>query len=301
MIDLNKKRDLEAYVASIEDELATWEQDGHRFAVMKDSDGDAILFNSLLATVWERSSINWPMISVIMSQGSDGMFYRSPRRRATGNAGYDHFFSRDMATGVLAAATHASFPHQCWSSWIHYIDKSRPCSVKKPKWMGGGCLIRSPIYYYAPDDRSQISPECWSMMGRVAESRELMRHSEMDKWKDMDGDVAVQESENCEPGYQLHLKALDAYIKMLVGQSKEYSLKVGNIAWKRVPDNLFYQFLATRTVSDEMVSRFFSIAPKPGSNWGNGWVWQSSSVREELPYSSGWDFVFLAKLFLQFG
>jgi hypothetical protein len=301
MLDLSKKRDLEAYAASIEDELPTWEQDGHRFAVMKDSDGDAILFAALLSTVWESETINWPMISVIMSQGTDGMFYRSPRRRATGNAGYSHIFSRDMDTGVMAAATQRSFPHQCWSSWLSYIDKSRPCKVKKPKWAGGGCLIRSPIYYYAPDDRSQITPECWAMMGRVAEYRGFSRHSEMDKWDKMDGDAAVLEAENCELGYQLHLKALDAYIKLLCNQSREYSQRIGQICWQRVPDNLFYKFLATRSIDDEMYSRFFEYAPKPGFNWGNGWVWQSKSVASELPYSSGWDFLFLAKLFCKFG
>jgi hypothetical protein len=293
-------REIERYCDELEPRLNSMRYDGTKFAVLGQSDGDAILFNGLLATVWPMDQVNWPQIGVLMSQGDDGMFYRSPRRRGTNNEGYEFFFSRDMATGVIAAATDRSFPMRIWDKWLEYIDKSRPCLVKKPKWAGGGCLVRSPIYRYAPDSRSDISPSCWAMMARVARWREWPENSEMKKYWGTDGDVAVIEAQNCAAGYQLHLKAVDAYIKLLINQSREYSQKVGEIARDRVPGNLFYEFLAERRVTGSMLTKFLKIAPSVSANFGNAWIWEKASIEAELSTSCGWDFLFLGRLFQRF-
>ena len=283
------------YVNALEPMLNYKICDGVKFAVMAESDGDACIFNGLLASVWDQV-INWPQAAVLASQGESGMWYRSPQRRADDNSG----FSRDQAHGVLLSAIMPSMSIRQWDNWIEYIRGSRPCKVKKPKWMGGGCLLRSPIYYYAPDDRSQITPCMWAMMGRVADYRGWADQIEMGTWEGSDGDASVLEAENCELGYRLHLNAVQAFIKLLIGQSREFSQKVGQIAWDRVPDNLFYEFLATRTIDESFIQRFMDVAPDPYSRFGNGWVWQSSSVESELPFSSGWDFVFMGKLILKF-
>lgn len=288
------------YCEELEPRLATMNYEGTKFAVLGQSDGDSILFNGLLATVWPPNQVNWPQVAVLMSQGDNGMFYRSPRRRGTNNSGYPYFFSRDMATGVMAAATQESFPSRIWDKWLEYIDKSRPCLVKKPKWAGGGCLIRSPIYKYAPDSRSDITPACWAIMARVAKHRGWQTNSQMDAYWGTDGDVSVIEAQNCKAGYQLHLKAVDAYIKLLVNQSREYSQRVGEIARSRVPGNLFYEFLAERGVSEKMLKRFIEIAPSIGATFGNAWVWEKASVEAELADSCGWDFLFLGRLFQKF-
>jgi len=287
--------DVKNYIRDLEPKLSTMVQDGVKFAVMKDSDGDSTLFNGLLASVWQGCE-NWPLRAVFGSQGDNGMFFRSPRRRATNNAGYSTFFSRDQASGVLAAATNPGFEARVWNRWLDYISGSRSCLVKKP-W-GGGCLIRSPIYKYATDDRSDISPSCWAMMGRVASGRGWGSRLEMEKWKGYDGDASVIEAKNCEKGYQLHLKAVDAFIKFCMGQSREYSQKVGDIAYSRVPDNLFYEFLSKRYITDDFIKRYLDISPPIAGVFGNGWVWQSACVADELPYSSGWDFIFLGNLIL---
>lgn len=289
------------YCAELEPKLTTMREDGIKFAVLGESDGDACLFNSLLATVWGDAQFNWPLIAVIMCQGPDGMFYRSPRRAACGNEGFGGtFFSRDMATGVMAAATLQGFPLVIWKNWLDYIGKSRPCLVKKPKWLGGGCAVRSPIYRYAPDDRSQITPPCWAMMGRVADYRGWARHGEMKRWEGTDGEIAILEAKNCVKGYELHLKAVDAYIKLLVNQSREFSQAVGEIAHERVPDNLFYEFLAKRTISNDFIQRFLDLAPPPRYKFGNAWVWEKFSVESHIDVTCGWDFLFLGKLILEF-
>ena len=289
-----------SYVAEIEPKLPTMVADNTRFAIIGDSDGDACLFNGLLSTVELKGAVKWNLIAVGMSQGENGMFYRSPYRRVINNEGYSSFFSRDMAMGVLCAAIDTGFPHQWWSLWCDYIDKSRPCLKKKPKALGGGCWIRSPIYQYAPDERSQITPIMWAQMKRIADFRGFPLRGEMKKWDKYDGDTCVIQAENCKEGFALHLEAIGAFIKLLTGQSREYSLKVAEICYRRVPDNLFYKFLAERSVSQDLMKRYLEMAPSPSSKWGNSWVWEKSSAMKELSTSCGWDFVFLGKLILKF-
>lgn len=296
---MNLRNLVHDYVNALMPNLATMSEGTTRFAVLGDSDGDSCLFNGLLASVCDVDA-NWFLSAVLSCQGSNGMFYRSPKRRATNNEGYSSFFSRDMATGVMAAACRGAFPKEAWDNWLNYIDRSRPCKVKKPKWMGGGCLVRDPMYYYAPDDRSAISPTCWAMMGRVADGRGWPKCAEMKTWDKCDGDVSVLESQNCEKGYQLHLKAVDAFIKYLLNQSSEYSIKVGKIAFERVPDNLFYEFLATRTINDQFVMRYLDLAPPVKYKFGNAWVWEKSSVESHIELTCGWDFLFLGFLILRY-
>ena len=292
---------LSDYVAAIEPLLPRMVVDNYPFAILGESDGDACLFNGLLSTVHPKNKLNYPLIGVIGSQGMDGMFYRSPRRRETNNQGYDSLFSRDQAMGVLCASTQMGFNGALFSKWCDYIDGSRPCLKKKPKILGGGCWIRSPIYYYAMgDDRTQVTPIMWALMGRVCEFRGWTKRGEMGKWKGADGDACVLQAESVDPGYKLHLEGVGAYLKFLIGQSREYSLKIGKICYERVPDNLFYEFLAKREVTEDMIKRYFDMAPPIDHRWGNAWVWEKSTAHKELSTSCGWDFVFLGRLFLRF-
>ena len=287
------------YIKELEPKLPTAYIDNNKFAIMGASDGDSTIFNGLLSTVYDRQ-INWPLIAVLLSQGDNGMFFRSPARRQTNNEGYDSFFSRDQAMGVLCAATCVGFPYQCWDLWLNYISKSRPCLKQKPRWLGGGCAVRSPIYKFAPDNRSDITPANWALMGRVSDFRGWEKQLEMQKWDGYDGDASILEAEYCKEGYRLHLNAVQAFIKLLTGQSRVYSMRVGKICHDRVKDNLFYEYLATRKIDHNYITRYLDMAPSTNAKFGNGWVWQSDNVADEIPYSSGWDFIFLGKLILKF-
>jgi hypothetical protein len=297
----NQLQRLSDYVDAIEPLLPRMVTDGYPFAILGDSDGDACLFNGLLSTVCPKERVNYAAIAVLASQGDNGMFYRSPRRRETNNEGFGSLFSRDQAMGVLCAATLPAFNGSAWNDWCDYIDGSRPCLKKKPKWLGGGCWVRSPIYYYAMgDDRCQITPIMWALMGRVSSHRGWDKNSEMEKWNGYDGDACVLQAQNCQAGYELHLEAVGAYLKFLMGQSREYSVRIGEIAHRRVPDNLFYRFLATREIDETLIENYFNMAPPIDSVWGNSWVWEKSLARKELSTCCGWDFVFLGKLILRF-
>ena len=275
------------------------------YAVLGDSDGDACLFNGLLATVQVPFAMNAVLASQAqLSDRRPGMFYRSPRRRVTDNEGHPAFFSRDMALGVLC--TYASAEsivqqfecHRSQDAWLHWINNNRTCAVKKP-WPFKGCMIRGP-YRYAPDNRSDITPAMWAMMGRVWNRRGWTLHKEMERWEGSDGDISLIEARTCDLGYQLHLKVVQAYIKMIMSQSGEYSHKVGRIAYERLPENLFYEFVSRRKITGEMVNRYLEIKPSILQEWGNSWLWEKSEVTpERIAKSCGWDFVFMGKLILK--
>lgn len=267
---------------------------GNRFIKMRESDGDSILWLGLMNSVLFPSDNRWALKALLDCQGIDGQFFRSPERRRLNIEG----FSRDMALGVLLGMIDCEFSGEVAQRWLHFIDDSRPCLVKKPKWAGGGCAVRSPVYKYAnDDDRANITPIMWAIMNRVWKFRGFNRHDQMKTWDKSDGDVSVEEAEQTELGYRLHLKAVQAYIKYLMGQSREYSIKIGEICFRRQPDNLFYEFLAKRYFSVEMIDRYLAMAEiVDGSSLSNEWIWQSSEINPHE--SSGWDLIFMGKLIL---
>ena len=139
----------------------------------------------------------------------------------------------------------------------------------------------------------------WAMMGRVWAANKWPLHSEMKRWKGADGDMSVIEAGASPLGYQVHLKAVQAYIKLMLGQSKEYSKEVGEICHKRQPDNLFYEFLANRRTTDSMLRRFLEICPNsidfiPSEKW----CWERSVM--DFNKCCGWDMVFMGRLLLKF-
>ncbi len=259
--------------------------------------GDDCLWLGILSTV-----AFYPAFSMLMQcQGDSGMFYRNPNRRDLQQSS----FSRDMAMGVMLGlcCDHVDpvvkEPHAM--NWMSYIEKSRPCKVKKPKFMGGGCLIRSPIFKFAPDDRSDIPPASWALLGRIWDANGWKKTSEMRAWDGMDGDWGIQEARVCSEGYQLHLHALEGYLKRIINQSREYAQEMLDICHSRKPENLFYKILAQDAVLDEDIEWFLDICskwdgPKPT------WLWEQSRISYciENGDACGWDLVFLGRLILKY-
>ena len=273
------------------------------FPVLTSTDGDACLFNGLLSTVGITSA----KAGVLMSQAMDGeprpgMFYRSPQRRLTDNAGHPAFFSRDMSLGVLALYSSHEGDDINFSAykWMDYIDGSRPCLKQKPRWLGRGCLIRSPLYYFAPDERSQITPAMWGLMKRVWDFNGWNLNSEMKKYTGYDGDIDKIAAQTNPLGYQVHLPVVSSYIKLLISQSRGMAIDTAKIAFARQPENLFYEFVANGNNADlGMVDRLIDMIPDH-DDWKNGWLWSSSDIKTEIQYSSGWDLVFMGKLLLNY-
>jgi hypothetical protein len=274
------------------------------YPVLTDTDGDACLFNGLLSTVGvfsARDGVLWSQAG--QGELRPGMFYRSPARRLTDNVGHPAFFSRDMSLGVLALYSTYKDPDVTASgaAWLGYIGNSRPCLKQKPKWMGGGCWVRSPLYYFAPDERSQITPAMWGLMKRVWDYQGWPLHGEMKKYTGMDGDIDKVEAQNNPLGYQVHLPVVASYIKLLIDQSKALAIDVAKIAAKRQPDNIFYHYVANGNKAELwMIDQLLAKIQQAPKSWGHGWLWSSSNVQTELQYSCGWDLVFMGKLLLNY-
>jgi hypothetical protein len=301
-----KLQEVRSYVDALLVKSPTMVERNTKFAILGQSDGDACLFNGLLGTV----GVPMGIYAVLGSQGiagtRSGMFYRSPRRRATDNQGFGAYFSRDMALGVLCAYSAPNMSDtikaefsRSKDAWLKWINNNRECLKKKPKWLGGGCWLRGP-YRYAPDDRSLITPTMWAMMGRVWDYNGWGRHKEMDRWDKSDGDLSIIAAENNDLGYEVHLVAVQAYIKYLIGQSSSYSTRVGEILHDRIPENLFYEFLAKRKITDDMIDRYLDMKPSADKVGGNSWLWEKSDITQErIDKSCGWDFAFMGKLMLR--
>lgn len=263
--------------------------------------GDDCLWLGLL------SSTNLAIASkgLLECQGSSGMFYRNPVRRDTNNSGYVHYFSKDMALGVLCHYATYDQTNQGSATlisrdkWINWILNNRACAVRKPKWMGGGCLVKSPLYRFAPDDRSDITPAMWAVMERVWSSNTWSCTDQMKSYEGADGDWSVIEAQTVPVGYQLHLQAVVAYIKWKINQSREYRKKISSICYERSPENLFYKILSQEEVNDPEVEAFMDILPDLESFVPKDtWLWEKSNVSERIANKDycGWDLVFLGRL-----
>jgi len=263
--------------------------------------GDDVLWNGLLATVGYARSQS--QVECSQAQGGEkraGMWYRNPLRRSNDNEGHAHYFSRDMSLGVLLmfASSNAGGLDSSSALWLDYVNKNRACSVKKPAWMGKGCLVRSPMYRFSPDDdRSNITPSLWSIMGRVWASKGLPLHSCMQDFAGADGDVSIASADIVPVGYQLHLFAVQAYLKIILGQSAAIRTRIAEICYIRQPDNLFYKLIYQEGVFADDLDLFLGRCPNPSTfTPADYWLWEKSD--QDPKYSCGWDWVFLGKLLL---
>lgn len=233
-----------------------------------------------------------------------GMFYRNPIRRYTDNEGYGHFFSRDMGMGVLCALGSKYWDHvtayQIARDWQLYIEKNRACLVKKPKWMGGGCAVRGP-YQLAPDDRSVVTPAFWALIGRVWRENGWPVSSEMERNNGMDGDWSIAEAENCPLGYQLHLHAIESYLKLMMGQSREYQEKMARICYDRSPLDRFYKLLVQKKALPEDIDWLVDLINSRPPVLADNWIWGSSNMAQAIADHDycGWDLLFLGNLMMK--
>lgn len=234
-----------------------------------------------------------------------GMFYRNPERRSNDNACGEPFFSRDMSLGVMMALvssisnTYGKERDDARIYWLDYIASQKYCILKRPKWAGGGCILW--IYKFAPDDRSDVTPGLWAIMGRIWNSFGWEKHPQMDKWSGTDGDPWIIECRTAPVGYQLHLQACHAWIKIMLQQSSEYYVKALNIIYDRAPWDLFYKVLNQRGVTQSDIDSWKSIVDlKCSTPWGHRWCWGNT---QDGFYDNccGWDLYFLGLLMLKFG
>ncbi len=255
-------------------------------------DGDMALFSGLLCASGDARGC----AQVRNAQGSDGRWWRSPRRNPD-NLGEAHSFSRDMSMGVLLylAATRDADAARRWLSWI---EDNRPCLLWKP--FGGGCQVRGPHRFCTDDSGGScnVTPGNWGLMGRVFQHLGLPRNDQMRLYDNADGELLWLEAQNAPLGYETHLPAVEVLLKQKLDSSRDNAEKAARILVDRQPDNPFFVYLKDGPTA-AVRRRLFDLCPSfeaPSLGSRHQWAWERDTADQAWRDSAGWDCLFLANL-----
>lgn len=263
--------------------------------------GDDCLWLGLLASVGAANAVEGLLACQSQGEhGREGMFYRNPERRFNNNVEYgENYFSRDMGLGVILGLISVPKDRANYhgKKWIDFIMSQWPCLLKKP-W-GGGCWIRYPFRKLAPwsDSRVDVTNAYWGTIGRAFRYHGLALNNQMNANLNVDDMTHPAEVNACPLGYQLHLKAVAAYIRMLTNQSESTRKYVADRCYQRLPSNLFYKVLSQKKATDDDMRTFLSICPDPNTFQPQDyWCWDQENVVEHYNKCCGWDMAFLGYL-----
>lgn len=259
-------------------------------------DGDSVLFNALLCASGEELGCE----TVRNSQDDDGRWWRSPRRKS-GNLGRPNSFSKDQGMGVLLYLA-TTKDVDAATRWLNWIKVNRACAVWNP-FNSKVCSIRGP-YRLCRDDESKqctITPTFWSNMGTVWRYLGMPRKSEMKEYEGIEySETELVAARYAKPGYRLHLKGVQTYLKKITGHSISNDM-VLNIILDRQPDNPFYKLLKygpTQDIKNQVIAQ----CPRFNSDLSfrrHQWTWERATSDEAWRESMGWDCIFISNLFEQ--
>jgi hypothetical protein len=267
-------------------------------------DGDSTIFNGLLCLSGEQAGCD----TVRLAQGSDGRWWRSPRR-VDGNLGELASFSKDQSLGVMLYLV-ATRDTQAAQAWMEWMKKHRPCITKKPDWMGGGCLIRSEIYRYCDDDEDEqghstfscsLTPDSWGLLDRVWGYLGLEKTGHMRQFAGKDlTEYTLIEARAAAPGYRLHLKAISALLREYAGgeYSRTRNAELIGILAEREPLNPFFRYMHGEAFED-IAPDMLEMCPSEGDDLGfrrHQWSWERTMGSRPWEESMGWECIFLANL-----
>lgn len=254
-------------------------------------DGDATLFNGLLCASGEQVGCD----AVAAAQGSDGRWWRSPRRVGD-NAGQSNSFSRDMSLGVLLYLQTTGDEARA-RSWLKWIDDNRPCSIKNP--VTGGCSVWGLHRVCRDDDgnRCSLTPTMWAMFATVWGKMGWSKHNEMKVHSGAYDSFAAQEVEQTDLGYALHLKSVQAFITLKADPQHGVARQVVATLMRRQSQNPFFQWLDKGAHSD-WESHLLNLCPsaeRPSRRF-HQWSWERDTAERAWEESMVWDCLFLGNL-----
>lgn len=254
-------------------------------------DGDMVLFGGLLCASGDQRGCQL----VKDSQGEDGRWWRSPRRKA-GNVGERKSFSRDMSMGVLLYLVQTK-DREAATRWLNWIKDNRRC-------VGSAPFCVTYVYRYCTDE-SQLSctivPGNWALMGRVWEYLGLNQNFDMRKARELgaEGMYSVAEATLAPLGYELHLQGVEVLLKERLDVARHWREQVASILVQRQPENPFFRWLAgERDGTVRQAAR--ELCPARGlrdGGSGRQWAWERDTAGAAWVDSMGLDCVFLDNLF----
>lgn len=207
-------------------------------------------------------------------------------------------------------------PAQCWQKVSKKAQVDVPAEIGY--WTNDVCT-------QGDASTCTLTPSTWFLFHRVWRDHlglaptANMQFADSLFGSDEGYDEFVAYEANGNSGFQLHLNAVDAFVRALLG--KPVSLTV-NAVYKKHPDNPFFQYLMFRFVNNNIGSlpdirdRLLTIAPskitkkKDNGNVqfldeanrpivGNQWAWERDDVAAAVRDTMGWDCIFLANLIVR--
>jgi hypothetical protein len=240
-------------------------------------DGDITLFAGLLCA----AGIDLGCQTVRLAQDDTGRFWRSPRR--VGQA-QPNSFSRDMALGVLLYLTQ-SRDQLAAEAWLDWIDAHARCQIQGST----GCVLKT--YHLcddADDGRCLMTPGLWAQMGRVWQTMDWPLHPQMEQWGRIGESTMVDDARSVGLGYQLHLKAVTAFLYRQLEVAGTLVDDVVQVLVERQPDNPFFRWLRWGN-SPELAARLMSLCPANAPVAKFQWAWERETSERAWEDSMLWD------------
>ena len=237
---------------------------------------------------------------VITAQTPDGRWFRGASRIQAEKDKCDshnpdcpelNAFSRDALMGMVGY----------WTATRLQGNPNRSSAVKWLEWVNAH---RGMMCDRADDNRCQIMPDTWSLLGQVWRVLGLTPNTEMKNNADIYG--LVLPVANPPIGFELALLVDGVFVRRLWNQfdsdpriaatEKKILDQAAQKAYQLQPLNPYFDFIANG-VSDPMIDRLLTYCPVIGPQVNvTDWAWQRDTTKRAWEISMGHDCIFLMNL-----
>jgi hypothetical protein len=271
-------------------------------------DGDMTLFNGLICVAGDQRGCD----AARLAQGTDGRWWRSPRRIGWTYPQYDVSFSPDQALGVMLY-TGFTKDRAAYDRWVQWIYDNRPCVVQ----IGSTCVQKGWLRYcsddvvdkrctFRPDDCTFLTATgqylgsssaglCAKVFAELPAPLIPFPQSTILPVPDQ---VLGSAGAN-QPGFSLHLAAVELLLaRILKTPDPNHALdQAGTILVTKQDQNPFFQYLANQP-NPQVIIQLLKLCPDPTrpSNGRTQWSWERDQKDQAWLASMYWDCIFLGKL-----
>ncbi len=268
-------------------------------------DGDMTLFNGMICASGDQRGCD----GVRLSQGSDGRWWRSPRRIGWTYPNYDVSFSPDQGLGVMLYTAVAK-DVAAFDRWTKWMDDHRPCVLE----VGSTCFKKGWLRYCdddIPDKRCTFRPAdctflkatgaflgspnenlCEKVLAELSVGVPFPTSEILSVPKQALASASVNET-----GFPLHLAAVSVLLAKTLGLKDTDLDTAGQVLAGKQDQNPFFQYLANGT-SPATTKLLLSVCPNQNRPSGlrNQWSWERDQSDKAWLDSMYWDCIFLGRL-----
>jgi len=231
--------------------------------------GDAVLFNGLKCAAGDQTACD----AVGAAQDEDGRWWRSEFRVGSKNK---NPFSRDHGYGAMLylMATNDTISAEMWMDYI-YSNNKRLCTDDD-----GRCSIRS---------------QYWGLFGAVWDYLGLKKTKEMYLGDIGDETVTKLAAQVTPLGFNLHLVAVDFFVRYYALKDSQTIEKAEQILADRQPNNPFFVWLHEGG-TDKVADLVLKYCPTNKPDQRRQWSWERSTAEAAWLDSMGHECLFMIDL-----